>query len=458
MKKFVFLAVLLGAGTLVAQNPPTQNPPPQNPPAQNPPTQNPPAQQPTLEQPKMEEPPAAPEEKEDKKVPDLKKPATAAKPAAKAPTEGKVVEEIVARVNNEIITRSELEKARAQAAEDAQQDCQGRCTPEQLQVAVEDRQKFALRDLIDQSLLAQRGKDMSISVEPDVVKQLDEIRIKINLKDLDDLEKAVSSQGINWEDFKSNIRNRLLTQEVIRHEVGAHINIGHDEEMKFYEEHKKDFVRPEQVALRAIEVKTEGKTESEVPELKAKAQKLLDRVKEGEDFSELAKRFSDGPTAQQGGYLGVYKRGELSKEFEDMVFKMKKNELTDVIETKQGFLVMQVLEHYDEGEQSFSKVENEIMDHLYNEKMEPAMREYLKTLREQSYVVIKPEYAEMAGGGNSEIEEVSATPEVSKDKRGHKKFLLFGKRSGQSSGSQSSGGQGGQTTGEAGGQSNQPKS
>ena len=210
--------------------------------------------------------------------------------------------------------------------------------------------------------------------------------------------------------------------------------------------------------MRAIEVKTEGKTESEVPELKAKAQKLLDRVKEGEDFSELAKRFSDGPTAQQGGYLGVYKRGELSKEFEDMVFKMKKNELTEVIETKQGFLVMQVLEHYDEGEQSFSKVENEIMDHLYNEKMEPAMREYLKTLREQSYVVIKPEYAEMAGGGNSEIEEVSATPEVSKDKRGHKKFLLFGKRSGQSSGSQSSGGQSGQTTGEAGGQSNQPKS
>jgi len=449
MKKFVLLAVLLGAGMVVAQNPPAQNPPPQNPPAQNPP-----AQQPTLEQPKMEEPASAPEEKEDKKVPDLKKPATAAKPVAKAPAEGKVVEEIIARVNNEIITRSELEKARAQAAEDAQQDCSGRCTPDQLQVAVEDRQKYALRDLIDQSLLAQRGKDMSISVEPDLVKQLDEIRIKNNLKDLDDLEKAVSSQGINWEDFKSNIRNRLLTQEVIRREVGAHINIGRDEQMKYYEEHKKDFVRPEQVALRAIEVKTEGKTESELPELKQKADNLLKRVNEGEDFGELAKRFSDGPTAQQGGFLGVYKRGELSKEFEDMVFKMKKNELTKVIETKQGFLIMQVLEHYDEGEQSFNKVENEIMDHLYNEKMEPAMREYLKTLREQSYVVIKPGYAELAGGGNSEIEEVSATPEVTKDKRGHKRFLLFGKRHG----GQTSSGQSGPTTGQAGGQSNQPKS
>jgi len=295
-------------------------------------------------------------------------------------------------------------------------------------VAVEDSQKYALRDLIDQSLLAQRGKDMDINVEPEVVKQLDQIRQKNNLKDLDDLEKAVSSSGVNWEDFKNNIKNRILTQEVIRREVGSHINITHDEEMKYYEEHKKDFVRPEQVALSAIEIKTEGKKESEIPELKAKAQKLLDRVKEGEDFGELAKRFSDGATAQQGGYLGQYKRGELSKELEDIVFKMNRNQLTDVIETKQGFLVLKVLEHYEEGEQSFEKVENEIQDHLYQQKMEPALREYLKTLREQSYVVIKPGYQDMAGGGNSEIQEVNATPVVAKEKKGRKKYLLFGKR------------------------------
>jgi len=72
-------------------------------------------------------------------------------------------------------------------------------------------------------------------------------------------------------------------------------------------------------------------------------------------------------------------------------------------------------------------VQNEIQDRLYSEKMEPALREYLKTLREQSYVVIKPGYQEMAGGGNSEIQEVSATPEAAKSKKPHKKYLLFGK-------------------------------
>ena len=157
-------------------------------------------------------------------------------------------------------------------------------------------------------------------------------------------------------------------------------------------------------------------------------------MKDGEDFGEIAKRFSDGSTKNQGGFLGVYKRGERSKELEDTVFKMKRNDLTDVLETKQGYLILQVLEHYDEGEQSLDKVKNEINERLYSERMEPALREYLKTLREQSYVIIKPGYQDIAGGGNSEIQEVSATPEVAKTKKGHKKFLLFGKRSGASTG------------------------
>jgi peptidyl-prolyl cis-trans isomerase SurA len=416
MKKTVMLAGLLFALPLMAQNPPANPPPPDNPPAQK---------QPSLEAPQM----AAPEPEQPKKP--ATTPAKSAKPGKPALTgEGKVVEEIIARVNNQIITSSELEKARSAAVEEAQQECSGRCTPEQLQVAVEDRQKFALRDLIDQSLLAQRGKDMGVNVESDVVKQLDQIRIQNKFDTIEKLESAVTKEGLNWDDFKNNIRNKFLTQEVIRREVGSHITIGREDAMKYYEEHKKEFVKPEQVALRALEISTEGKKESDLPDLKKKAEDMLRRIKDGEDFATLAKRFSDGATAQQGGFLGVYKRGELSKQLEDQVFAMKKNQLTDVIETKQGYLILQVLERYEAGEQPFEKVENEIMDHLYSERMEPALREYLKTLREQSYVVVKPGYQDMAGGGNSEIQEVSATPEASKAKKAHKKYLLFGKRNG----------------------------
>ena len=348
---------------------------------------------------------------------------------------GKTVEEIIARVNNEVITLSEYQKARQTAEEDAKQECQGRCTPEQLQTDIEDRRKNTLRELIDQSLLVQRGKDMGVNVEAEVIKQLDQIRIQNKLESMEALEKAVSSEpGMNWEDFKNSIRNRILTQKVISSEVGSHITIGDDEVKKYYEAHKSEFVRPEEVALREIEVSTQGKSPDELAALKKKAETALKRVQDGEDFGEIAKRYSDSSTKDQGGFLGVYKRGELAKELEDKVFNMKRNELTDVLETKQGYLILQVLEHYSEGQQPVDKVRNEIMDKLYTARLEPAMRDYLKTLREQSYVIIKPGYQDVAGPGSSEIQEVSAMPEASKQKKGHKKFLPFGKKSGASSG------------------------
>jgi peptidyl-prolyl cis-trans isomerase SurA len=411
MRKFSILIALFAAARLAAQQPPP-TPPDQ--------TQKPPV---------LENPGMAPAN--DKELPPPRK--AAVKPKPVDPEGGKVVEEIIARVNNEIITRSELDKARAAAEDDARQECQGHCTPEQLQTDIEDRRKNALRDLIDQSLLFQRGKDMDINVEPEVIKRLDQIRIQNKLDSMEALEKAVTSQGLNWEDFKDGIRKQLLTQRVIGSEVGSHITIGNDEVQKYYDAHKTDFIRPEQVALRSIEINTQGKKPEEIAELRKKADTALKRVQDGEDFGEIAKRFSDGSTAKQGGYLGIYKRGELSKELEDRVFAMKRNELTPVIETKQGFLILQVLEHYDEGLQTVDKVKDEIMDKLYNERLEPAMREYLKTLREQSYVTIKPGYQDLAGGGNSEIQEVTATPEATKSKKGRKKFLLFGKRSGDTS-------------------------
>lgn len=411
MRNLRVIAALFVALPLAAQQP-----------APAPQTQNPPPK------PTLEKPDEAPADVPAAAAPKKPVPAPAKKPPVSA-TEGKVVEEIVARVNNEVITRSEFERAKASADEDAKSDCQNRCTPEQLSQLVEDRKKNALRELIDQSLLVQRAKDMGISVEPDVIKQLDQIRIENKLPSMEALEEAVSKQGLNWEDFKNNIRTGLLTKKVIGSEVGSHINVPKDEIQKYYDEHKQEFMRPEQVALRSIEVNTTGKDAAEVAELKKKAETARKRIQDGEDFGEIAKRYSDGATAKQGGYLGQYKRGELSKELEDTVFNMKRNALTEVMETKQGFLIMQVLEHYDEGEQTLAKVENEISDKLYSKRMEPALREYLKTLREESYVVIKPGYQDAAGGSNSEIQEVSATPEVTKSRKGHKKFLLFGKRS-----------------------------
>jgi len=343
-----------------------------------------------------------------------------------AQTKGRVVEEIIVRVNNEIVTGSDLQRARNSLQDEARQDCRN-CSPQQLQSFVAEKEKNLLRDLIDQSLLAQRAKDLGINVEADVVRRLDLIRQQNNIASMEELETKVTESGIPFEDFKGNIRNGLLTQEVTRREVGAKIIIGRDEVQKFYNEHRNDFQRPEQVYLREIFVSTDGK-EAESAELEKKARNLLDRVKKGDDFVELAKRHSDGSTAKTGGELGVFERGQLAKELEDLVFRMERNQLTDVIQTKTGFLILKVEQRYEAGLQPLEKVEGEIMNRIYMEKMEPGLRSHLQTLRRESYVVVKSGHVDSAGVVSTPIAEVQPALEDENAKKGRRRFLLFGKR------------------------------
>ncbi len=185
--------------------------------------------------------------------------------------------------------------------------------PDKVDEVYKDKQKDLLRDLIDQALLVERAKDMGISVETDVIKRLDELRKQNNLGSMEEMEKEVEKQGLSWEDFKTQIRNNLLTQEVIRREVGSHINIPSDEVKKYYDEHQKDFVRPEQVVLSEIFLSTEGKSPEEMSSVEKKAEDLRNRVVKGEDFNEIAKHFSEGSTAKDGGNLGTFEHGQLSK-------------------------------------------------------------------------------------------------------------------------------------------------
>jgi peptidyl-prolyl cis-trans isomerase SurA len=337
-----------------------------------------------------------------------------AKTEAPAKTQGNglVVEEIIARVNNEIITLSDYQKAEAQLHEEVQHDCQN-CNQERMDAMYADRQKNLLRDEIDQSLLVQRAKDMGISVEADVIKQLDQVRQQNGLASMEELQKAVESQGLSWDEYKTSIRNSLLTQEVLRKDAGSRVDIGHEDVQKYYDAHKQDFVRPESVALADIFLSTDGKTPEETAAIQKKANDLVVRVKKGEDFEELAKRNSEGPTAKNGGELGVFERGQLSKQIEDIVFAMKKNDISDVIQTKTGFEIIKLLAHFDAGQQPIDKVENEIENRIYAEKMSTLFRGYLAELREQSYVIVKPGYTDTAAvASNTAIKEVTPTPDA----------------------------------------------
>lgn len=330
---------------------------------------------------------------------------------------GAIVEQIIARVNNDIITLSDYQKAESSLHQEAQQDCQG-CTDEKINEMVQDEKKNLLRDLIDQSLLVQRGKDLDINVDTDVIKRLDTVRQQNGLPSMDALEKAVEGSGANWEDYKQQMKNSILTQKVIQQEVGPTVKIANDEVQEYYAAHKSEFVKPEEVDISAIFFSTENKSPQEVAAIKEKAEALEKRIKAGEDFGALAKRFSEGPTANQEGELGEFKRGEMNSDIENAVFALKKGDSTDVLEASNGLQILHVNQHFDSGLQPFSKVEDEIENSLYQSKIQPAMRKYLTQLRKDSYVVVNAGYTDSGGAsGGSVIQEVPYSTEKDKVKK-----------------------------------------
>jgi peptidyl-prolyl cis-trans isomerase SurA len=347
-----------------------------------------------------------------------------------------VVEEIIARVNNEIVTRSEYVRSREQVKQEVQQQ-----DPANADRVFAEKQRDVLRDLIDQQLLLQKGKDLGITGDTELIKRLDEMRKQMNLETMEDLEKAAEAQGASYEDFKQNLRNQIVTQRVIGQEVGSKLAMNKDEVKKFYEQHRAEMEQPEQVRLSEIliapktpakpapsadakpEPPSEAETEAALAAAQAKAQDLLDQIHKGAKFADLAKKYSDGPSAKDGGDLSYFKRGTLSKELEDKVFALKAGEVTDVIRTKQGYVILQAVEHQKAGIPTLKEVEPRIQDALYMQKLQPALRTYLTTLREEAYIDIKTGYIDSGASAKQTKPVETAAKEASAKKLKKKKKL-----------------------------------
>ena len=160
---------------------------------------------------------------------------------------GQVVEEIIARVNNQIITRSEYARSKDQLRDEAKQQ-----DPNSADKVYADKEKDVLRDLIDQQLLLEKGKDLNITGDTDLIKQLDQMRKEMKLPDLESLEKEAEKQGVSWEDFKQQQKNQIVTRKVIGEEVGGKLSITKEDEEKFYNEHRNEMEQPEYIRLAEI--------------------------------------------------------------------------------------------------------------------------------------------------------------------------------------------------------------
>jgi len=338
-----------------------------------------------------------------------------------------VIEEIVAKVNGEIITRGDIERTRKQM--EATMREQG-ATGARLQEAMAEADKNILRERIDQLLLQSKGKEMNLNVDSEVAKQLADIQRKSGITDPDKFQQFVRDQtGMTYEDYKNDRKNELLTNRVIRQEVDSKIQIKHEEAQQYYDTHKDEFQREERVFLREILVATPPGADSAQAEKKAKD--LADRGKKGEKFEDMARNNSDSPSAQQDGDIGAYEKGKLRPEIEKTVWDQPRGYVTDPINVGNGFLILKVEEHQKAGLAGLEEVQGEITNKLFNPRFNPELRRYLTQLRVTAFLEIKPGYEDSgaAPGKNTawvdpaEIKPETVTKEQVAARQRHRRLL-----------------------------------
>ena len=344
--------------------------------------------------------------------------------APESPYGGITVAEIIARVNDQVITRADYERAMKELDQEAHQHG---ASMQEISAAHKD----LLRGLIDQQLWLSKGKELGITGETQLITRLNEIRKQYNLETMEDLEKAAKEQGVSFEDFKANIRNGIITQEVMHQEVGRRVQFTPGEAQRYFEQHKEEYAQPESVTLSEILISTgtpapsvvgPGAVEPEDPAKLAAAQTKANEIEAklhaGGDFAQLARTFSDGSTAAEGGNIGQFGRGKLAKVLEDATFGLKAGEITAPIRTRQGFVIFKVAQHVPGGVPQYKDVEEQVEQNFYMSRMEPATRDYLTTLREQAYVEIKPGYVDSGASPKQTKPIYSAyTPPTAKKKK-----------------------------------------
>jgi peptidyl-prolyl cis-trans isomerase SurA len=298
-----------------------------------------------------------------------------------------VIDEIICKVNGEIVTRGDYDRSRRNMeASLRQQGAAGTALSDAMKLG----ERNILRERIDQLLLQSKGKELNINVDTEVNKQMAEMQRASKIADPEKFQEFVrEGTGMSYEDYKNDLKTQAMTNRVIRQEVSSKIQIKHEEAQQYYDTHKDEFQRQERVFLREILVNADG---DDLAAAEKKAKDLSTRGKKGERFEDLATANSDSPTGPQGGDIGSYERGKLRPELEKLVWDQPKGFVTDPIRLNNGFLLLKVDEHQKAGLAGFDEVQNEVTQKLFSPRFQPELRKYLTDLRLNAFLEIKPGY------------------------------------------------------------------
>ena len=301
-----------------------------------------------------------------------------------------VLDEIVAKVNQETITltdlRQELDVLRVTLGFEIQ-------NTETLNQEFENQRRLLLRDMIQNKMMLQRADELGISddVDVDVAAALERMRKQAGVPNMEVMDQALRSQGTSLLEYRRNIKKRIIVDGLMQQSVYSKVTLLTPEIEGFYQENIDRYTEPAEVELKEILFLTEGK---QVETQRKTAQEVLTKLRSGASFEDLAKKYSEGPTASHGGGIGSFKENSMAAAVEEVAFNLKEGEFSDTIETEYGLQIIKVVKRTPPRKKALEEVRPEILKQLYRKKAEPGVREFLEDLREQTYIYVAPKYRE----------------------------------------------------------------
>ncbi|HKV42752.1 MAG TPA: peptidyl-prolyl cis-trans isomerase [Blastocatellia bacterium] len=309
--------------------------------------------------------------------------------------EPELVNEIVAQINNDIITRADYIQALKDFKEELTRQMQGK-TQAEIDAQYQKLKPTVLNVMIEDLLLEQKAKELNIDVEADVNQQMIAIAKENNVPDVIEFEKQLKAQGVDPEQARAALRKRLQHEYVIQREVLAPIfqSVTDKERHDYYDKNKDKFVIPGEVALSEIFLPFEGSTAEDVEQ---RARRLVAQLRAGGDWVEAVQKNSPPtrPSRAQNGKMGSFKLEDLNAAVKATISSLKPGEITDPVKLQDGF---QIIRLDDRKAPSIHKFEEPEVQNLLDravafDRAEDARVKYLKELRAEAYIDIKPNYA-----------------------------------------------------------------
>jgi peptidyl-prolyl cis-trans isomerase SurA len=293
---------------------------------------------------------------------------------------------IVAVVNNEAITLSELDEA-VEAFLNAVARSQPSVKREDI---IEEARKGSLNKLIDGVLLEQEARRLKIVISQQKIdRTMNDMLARRNIS-YDEFMESLKKEGITIGDYKKEISQYLVTREIVEKTIRYKVSVSDEEIGDYYGKHRdkyegKEANRVQQILI----VKPKGADQETVSVLREKTEAILKRLLEGEPFEALAVEYSQGPAAKAGGDLGFLEKGMMYPEVDEEAFRLKKGELGGVVESPIGFHIIKVLDKRGAGVKPIEEVREEIIARISEEKTEEKFQEWFRKLREKSHIDIR---------------------------------------------------------------------